>query len=41
MKLFTINPQAVKSKGTILDYLYELDAKINSLQEYIDNTNPN
>ena len=41
MKLFTINPQAVKLNGTILDYLYELDAKINSLQEYIDNTNPN
>ena len=41
MKLFTINPQATKSKGTVLDYLYELDAKINSLQEYIDNTNPN
>ena len=41
MKLFTINPQAAKLNGTILDYLYELDAKINSLQEYIDNTNPN
>ena len=41
MKLFTINPQAAKLKGTVLDYLYELDAKINSLQEYIDNTNPN
>ena len=41
MKLFTINPQTTKSKGTVLDYLYELDAKINSLQEYIDNTNPN
>ncbi|MDY4729506.1 MAG: hypothetical protein SPC26_05205 [Lactobacillus amylovorus] len=41
MKLFTINPQAAKSKSTVLDYLYELDAKINSLQEYIDNTNPN
>ncbi len=41
MKLFTFNPQAAKSKGTVLDYLYELDAKINSLQEYIDNTNPN
>ena len=41
MKLFTINPQAEKLNGTILDYLYELDAKINSLQEYIDNTNPN
>lgn len=41
MKLFTINPQVAKLNGTILDYLYELDAKINSLQEYIDNTNPN
>ena len=41
MKLFTINPQVAKLKGTVLDYLYELDAKINSLQEYIDNTNPN
>lgn len=41
MKLFTINPQAAKLNGTILDYLYELDAKINSLQEHIDNTNPN
>ena len=41
MKLFTINPQAAKLNGTFLDYLYELDAKINSLQEYIDNTNPN
>lgn len=41
MKLFTINPRAAKLNGTILDYLYELDAKINSLQEYIDNTNPN
>ena len=38
MKLFTINPQVTKLNGTILDYLYELDAKINSLQEYIDNT---
>ena len=33
MKLFTINPQAAKLKGTVLDYLYELDSKINSLQE--------
>ena len=41
MKLFTINPKPAKLNGTILDYLYELDAKINSLQEYIDNTNPN
>ena len=28
MKLFTINPQVTKLNGTILDYLYELDAKI-------------